>query len=190
MAWRGAGDSTVYKACSGADRPPASTWTQYAVRHQPPVQLDDGLPAPKWWPTSLPTPQPQYSVSSVAVCSHMLNLTGHYRHTLGHTAERARETGLKSADRSLFRVDCASECAHPQRRARARVDASARASTDAERSQKRWPHRHRCGTKRTSGSRGRAEAESCFNCARSRPGQLTGANPRLANARVNSSLNA
>ena len=79
MAWRGAGDSTVYKACSGANRRPASTWTQYAVRHQLPVQLDDGLTAPKWWPTSLPTPQARYSVSSVAVCCHMLNLTGHYR---------------------------------------------------------------------------------------------------------------
>ena len=50
---------------------------------------------------------------------------------------------------------------------------------------KRWPHRQRCGTKRTSGSRGRAEA-----CARLRSRQLTGANPRLANGRVNSSLNA
>ena len=42
MAWRGTGDSTVYKACSGADRA-VGTWTQYAVRHQLPVQLDDGL---------------------------------------------------------------------------------------------------------------------------------------------------
>ncbi len=50
---------------------------------------------------------------------------------------------------------------------------------------KRWPHRQRCGTERTSGSRGRAEA-----CARLRSRQLTGANPRLANARVTSSLNA
>ena len=41
-ARRGAGESTVYKACSGAD-PKADTWTQYAVRHQLPVQLDDGL---------------------------------------------------------------------------------------------------------------------------------------------------
>src|SRR4030095_14390065 len=76
MAWRGAGDSTVYKACSGADLcKQTSTWQQYAVRHQLPVQLDDGLTAPKWWPTSLPTPQARYSVSSVAVCCHMLNLT-------------------------------------------------------------------------------------------------------------------
>ncbi len=47
--------------------PTASAWTQYAVRHQLAVQLDDGLTAPKWWPTSVPTPHARYSVSSVAV---------------------------------------------------------------------------------------------------------------------------
>lgn len=77
-AWRGAGDSTAYKACSGASPTArARAWTQYAVRHQLPVQPDDGLPAPQWWPISVPTPATQYSVSSVAVSIDMLNLTGH-----------------------------------------------------------------------------------------------------------------
>ncbi len=37
--------------------------------------------------------------------------------------------------------------------------------------------------------RGRAEAESFFSCARLKSRQLTGANRRLENAPVNSSLN-
>ena len=55
---------------------------------------------------------------------------------------------------------------------------------------KRSPHRHDAGTDRTSESSGLAEAESFFTCVRSRSGQLSGSNPRLANDRVNSSLNA
>ena len=55
--WRGAEPAILQSAKRAPVQPgAASTWTQYAVRHQLPVQLDAGLTAPQWWPTSLPTP--------------------------------------------------------------------------------------------------------------------------------------
>jgi len=52
-------------------------WPQCVVRHQLPVQLDNGLTAPKFRPdpTSVPTPLTPYRVSSVVVPSGIVNLT-------------------------------------------------------------------------------------------------------------------
>src|SRR5215211_5925426 len=55
-------------------RPTADTEAQYACGTSSRSNLTTGSRAPKWRPTSPPTPHRPCSVSFVAVCGHMLNL--------------------------------------------------------------------------------------------------------------------
>ncbi len=68
--------------------------------------LTTGSHAPKWWSTSLPTPHRRYSVSSVAVCDHMLNLTGHYLRLHGDSSAARLDVALWWCSGDPFPYPC------------------------------------------------------------------------------------
>ena len=105
QAGGGAGELYSLQSVLGRRRATArGTWTQSGVRHQLPVQLDNGLTAQKLRPTSIPTPLTPYRVSSVGVPAGMVNLTvpgGSFTATLRVSLSQALSHGL-------------SDLAHPQ----------------------------------------------------------------------------